>query len=127
MPDNQMTEAEKLAWGINRCSVDDLTRIRDREQGQWCDKGSSHIVQEWNTFLLLAANREIEHFVLFDCFLVDDADLDPVDHATELARPGTMISDVVDGNVVIGFASQDGREDFIAWGTRTLAQVASND
>lgn len=119
--------AGTLAWGINRCCLDDLMRIRDMEQEQWCRVGNSPIVQDWNTFFQLAANKKIEHFVLFDCFLFDDVDVDPDEQAVGLARRGTIITDVLDGHVVFGFASQDDREDFVTWGTNALSKIASND
>lgn len=90
----------------------------DRKQIQ--DQKVDDITREWDAFIQRATGFDIEHFVLFACFLFDDADLDPVEHATRLACRSLLISDTIDGDVIIGFATRQGMEDFIAWGNEVL-------
>lgn len=110
MGDNQTTGLR--SWAINRYSVATLTQFRDQK--------TDDIIREWDAFIQRATGFDIEHFVLFACFLFDDADLDPVEHATRLACRSLLISDVIDGNVIIGFATRQGMEDFVAWGNEVL-------
>ncbi|EGG79205.1 MULTISPECIES: hypothetical protein [Komagataeibacter] len=110
MPDAKETRPH--SWAINRCSVATLAQIRDESE--------EYITREWDAFIQRATDFDIEHFVLFDCFLFDDADLDAVDHAKRLACRSLVISEVIDGNVIIGFATKQSMEDFIDWGNDAI-------
>ncbi|MEZ7138088.1 hypothetical protein, partial [Komagataeibacter sp. SM21] len=72
------------------------------------------------TFAHTSTDFDIEHFVLFDGVLFDDADLDAEDHAKRLACRSLVISGAIDGNVIIGFATKQSMEDFIDWGNDAI-------
>lgn len=110
MPDAKETRPH--SWAIHRCSAPTLAQIRGESE--------DHITREWDAFIQRATDFDIEHFVLFDCFLFDDADLDPVDHAKRLACRSLVIPEVIDGDVIIGFATKQSMEDFIAWGNDAI-------
>jgi len=110
MPDAKETRPH--SWAIRRCSVATLAQIRDESE--------DYITREWDAFIQRATNFDIEHFVLFDRCLFDDADLGAVDHAKRLACRSLVISGAIDGDVIIGFATKQSMEDFIAWGNDAI-------
>ncbi|MFT9447591.1 hypothetical protein [Gluconobacter japonicus] len=110
MPDAKETRPH--SWAIHCCSAPTLAQIRGESE--------DHITREWDAFIQRATDFDIEHFVLFDGVLFDDADLDAEDHAKRLACRSLVISEVIDGNVIIGFATKQSMEDFIAWGNNVI-------
>lgn len=115
MSDNQTSNWPE---GVDPVTLADLQRCREEEQRDWPAPGVSPLALEWDELIAGSRSKGIEHFVYlrFGFTLgLDDRDIKVSEEARRVARHGEMISDNIDGDAVIGFASAEDQNAFLSW------------
>jgi hypothetical protein len=115
-----MTDNQTSNWpeGVDPLTLADLQRSLEKEQRDWPAPGVEPSTLELDELIASAHNKGIEHFVYIRIgFTLDleDRDINLSEEAPRFARRGDMISDNIDGDAVIGFASAEDRHSFLCW------------
>jgi hypothetical protein len=115
-----MSNNQTSNWpeGVDPVTLADLQLCREKEQRDWPAPGVSPLSLEWDELIAGARSKRIEHFVYLRLgFMLDleDRDIKVSEEARRVARHGEVISDNLDGDAVIGFASEKDQKSFLHW------------